>query len=31
LTDVITTFIAETEPFEWSIEDARARLQRGPK
>jgi pimeloyl-ACP methyl ester carboxylesterase len=31
LTDEITAFIAETEPFEWSIEDARARLQRGPK
>jgi pimeloyl-ACP methyl ester carboxylesterase len=30
LTDVISTFIAETEPFEWSIEDARNRLQRGP-
>jgi pimeloyl-ACP methyl ester carboxylesterase len=31
LTGVISDFIAETEPFEWSIEDARARLQRGPK
>jgi pimeloyl-ACP methyl ester carboxylesterase len=31
LTDAITAFIAETEPFEWSLEGARSRLQRGPK
>jgi hypothetical protein len=31
LVEAISTFIDETEPFEWSMEEVRDRLQRGPK
>jgi pimeloyl-ACP methyl ester carboxylesterase len=31
LVEAISTFIDETQPFEWSMEEVRDRLQRGPK
>ena len=31
LVHALTTFIDETDPFEWSLEQARDRMRRGPE